>query len=259
MTNPLPSDKQVATIFDAAKNPPAPVEFGGGHVKRQSMSEQVSNRLLSMIKSGNLKSADQLPTEQQMCSAFGISRPTLREALKALTLMGVLESRQGGRYTVSDLSASRLVTPFNIILSIPDYDVQRHFEARLVVDLELVRLCTERATDEQRDRILLLANNGTKFYDNPVGFRLLDIEFHQTINAGADNPFLSATSQGLYDVALDLRRIASESSALIKKSTAQHRKVARAICSKDAQAAVAAFRQHLEHVRDTTIALNPRN
>ena len=79
-------------------------------------AEQVANRILAMIKSGNLKSGDRLPTEQQMGIAFGISRPPLREALKALTLMGVLESRQGGRYTVTDLSPSRLVAPFNVML-----------------------------------------------------------------------------------------------------------------------------------------------
>ena len=89
--------------------------------------------------------------------AFGISRPPLREALKALTLMGVLASRQGGRYTVTDLSPSRLVAPFNTMLSIADYDVHQQFEARTVVDLELVRLCAERATPELRQRIQKLA------------------------------------------------------------------------------------------------------
>ena len=122
--------------------------FAGATLERRSISEQVANRILSMIKSGNLKSGDRLPTEQQMGIAFGISRPPLREALKALTLMGVLESRQGRRYTVTDLSPSRLVAPFNTMMSFADYDVNEHFEARAVVDLELVRLCTLRATDE---------------------------------------------------------------------------------------------------------------
>ncbi|MBA3520205.1 MAG: FadR family transcriptional regulator [Rhizobiales bacterium] len=103
---------------------------------------------MAMFKSGNLKAGDRLPTEQQMGIAFGISRPPLCEALKALTLMGVLESRQGGRYTVTDLSPSRLVAQFNVMLSVGDYDVHEHFEARAVVDLELVRLCTERASPE---------------------------------------------------------------------------------------------------------------
>ena len=64
--------------------------------RRESIAQLVVSRILDMIKSGNLVTGDRLPTEQQMCLAFAISRPTLREALKALTVMGVLESMQGG-------------------------------------------------------------------------------------------------------------------------------------------------------------------
>src|SRR5262245_20860443 len=163
---------------------------------------------MAMIKSGNLKSGDRLPTEQQMGIAFGISRPPLREALKALTLMGVLESRQGGRYTVTDLSPSRLVAPFNVMLSVGDYDVHEHFEARAVVAIELVRLCTLHATGEQRQRIMQHAVDGKAFFHDPVAFRLLDIEFHQSLNNAAENRLLAALAQGLYDIGLDIRRVA---------------------------------------------------
>ena len=95
-------------------------------IKRGSIALQVANRIMAMIKSGNLKSGDQMPTEAQMTVAFGISRPPLREALKALTIMGMLESRQGGRYTVTPLSPSRLVAPFNVMLSGVDYNVIQH-------------------------------------------------------------------------------------------------------------------------------------
>ncbi len=227
--------------------------FAGGVLERRSISEQVANRILAMIKSGNLKSGDRLPTEAQMGIAFGISRPPLREALKALTLMGVLESRQGGRYTVTDLSPSRLVAPFNTMLSATDYDVHEHFEARAVVDLELVRLCAERASPEQRQRILKLAVDGRAFHHDPVAFRLLDIEFHQALNIAAGNRLLTALAQGLYDVGLDVRRIASTVPGVIEKSVAQHVVVAEAVTARNAEAAVAAYRRHLEHVRDTTI------
>ena len=81
-----------AELLDAQRKPkPRPRhDFGGPAIERRSISEQVANRIMAMIKSGNLKSGDRLPTEAQMGIAFGISRPPLREALKALTLMGVL-------------------------------------------------------------------------------------------------------------------------------------------------------------------------
>jgi GntR family transcriptional regulator, transcriptional repressor for pyruvate dehydrogenase complex len=230
-----------------------PTDFGGPALERRSISEQVANRILSMIKSGNLKSGDRLPTEAQMGIAFGISRPPLREALKALTLMGVLESRQGGRYTVTDLSPSRLVAPFNAMLSAADYDVNEHFEARAVVDLELVRLCATRATPEHLQRVLKLAVDGRAFHHDPVAFRLLDIEFHQAVYNGGRNGLLATVSQGLYDVGLDVRRVASGMPGVIEKSVGQHVEVAEAMMDGDAEAAVAAYRRHLEHVRDTTI------
>lgn len=228
-------------------------DFAGGTLDRRPLAEQVANRIMGMIKSGNLKSGDRLPTEQQMGIAFGISRPPLREALKALTLMGVLVSKQGGRYTVTDLSPARLVAPFNTMLSVADYDVDEQFEARSVVELELVRYCAERASPEQLQRIRKLAVDGRAFETDPVAFRLIDIEFHQAINVGAANSLLSSLAQVLYDLGLDVRRMASEVPGVIAKSVGQHVTIADALIARDTPTAVAAYRTHLEHVRDTTI------
>ena len=241
-------------LIEAERRPGQATDFGGPVVARRPISEQVANRILAMIKSGNLRSGDRLPTEQKMGIAFGISRPPLREALKALTLMGVLESRQGGRYTVTDLSPSRLVAPFNVMLSVGDYDLNEHFEARTIVDLELIRFATDRATGEQRDRIMQLAIDGRAFVHDPVAFRLLDIEFHQALNNAGGNKFMSALAEGLYDIALDVRRLASTFPGVIETSVAQHIDVATAVLAGDAPGAVAAGRRHLEHVHNTTVA-----
>lgn len=232
---------------------PGAAGFGGPVLERRSISEQVANRILAMIKSGNLKPGDQLPTEAQMTIAFAISRPPLREALKALTIMGVLASRQGGRYTVTDLSPSRLAAPFNVMLGAAEYDVNEHFEARDTVETTLVRLCTERASPDLRQRILKLAVDGRAFHHDPVAFRLIDIEFHESLYGGAGNQLLSTMARVLYDVGLEVRRIASTVPGIIEKSVKQHIEVAEAIVAHDAEAATAAYRRHLEHVRDSTI------
>jgi GntR family transcriptional repressor for pyruvate dehydrogenase complex len=78
-----------AELVQSVASPATKPTFGGGALERRPISEQVASRILSMIKSGNLKPGDRLPTEQQMGIAFAISRPPLVEALKALTLMGV--------------------------------------------------------------------------------------------------------------------------------------------------------------------------
>ena len=103
-----------------------------------------------------------------------------------------------------------------------------------------------------------LAVDGRAFHDDPVAFRLLDIEFHQALNRGADNRLLSALAQGLYDIGLDVRRVASAVPGVIEKSVGQHIEVAEAIARRDPATAVAAYRRHLEHVRDSTIQARDR-
>jgi len=241
-----------ALVDDGRRGSPRP-DFGGGALERKPISEQVADRILAMIKSGNLKPGDRLPTEAQMGIAFGISRPPLREALKALTLMGVLESRQGGRYTVTDLSPARLAAPFNVMFGAAEYDVNEHFEARATVETELVRLCTERASPELRQRLMTLAVDGRAFHHDPVAFRLLDIAFHDSLYGGAGNHLLATMAKLLYDVGLEVRRVASTVPGIIETSVRQHVEVAEAIAARDPAAAAAAYRRHLEHVRDSTI------
>ena len=97
------------------------------------------------------------------------------------------------------------------------------------------------------------AIDGKAFYHDPVAFRLLDIEFHQSLNDAAENRLLSALAQGLYDIGLDVRRVASAMPGNIEKSVGQHIEVAEAVMAKDPAAAVAAYRRHLQHIRHTTI------
>lgn len=220
---------------------------------RGTMSEEVANQIMTLVKAGFLKAGDRLPTESQMTVALGISRPPLREALKALTLMGVLESRQGGRYTVTDLSPLRLVEPFNVMLSGKSYDATHHYEARSVVELECVRLCAERAGPRLCAEISKLAAEGPETIGDPVAFRTLDREFHGAIYAGSGNVFLETVAQGLSTVALDILRSTVLQPGLIARSCQDHCRIAEAIVERDGDAAVEAYRAHLLNIRDMTI------
>lgn len=240
------------TLIRGGDAPRPAAAFEGVPLARRSIAEEVAGRILSLVKSGNLKTGDKLPTEQQMATALGISRPALREALKALTVLGVLESRQGGRYTITDLSPGRLIAPLQFLMFVQDYDVAVHFEARATVDLALVRLAAMRGGDDELAQIGRLAREGHALGDDPVGFRVLDFAFHQSINTAARNPLLATVASGLYDIAIDIRRIATETPGVIATSLADHDRIAAALVRRDADAAVAAYRTHLDHTRETT-------
>ena len=81
---------------------PAPLE-------RRTVPDQLAQRIIGLVKSGNLRAGDKLPSESELAAAFHISRPSVREALKMLCMLGVAESQQGGRYYITDLSPGRLI------------------------------------------------------------------------------------------------------------------------------------------------------
>ena len=221
-------------------------------LERRTVADQVAQRIITLVKSGNLRAGDRLPTENELAAAFHISRPSVREGLKMLRILGVTESRQGGRYYVTDLSTSRLIKPIHFIVMLQAYDIGTHLEARVAVDIALTRSACERATEAEIQKVQFLAKAGHKFVSDPVGFRLLDVEFHQTINESARSPMLARLSQSLYELGFEFRRIATETPGVIERSVADHDLIARAIAARKPDMAEKAFRLHLEHVRDST-------
>ena len=81
--------------------------------QQKSASERVGDRLRDLIASGNLAAGEKLPSENELARALHVSRPVVRDALRGLSMMGIVESRQGGGGYVTDLSASRLMSPLS--------------------------------------------------------------------------------------------------------------------------------------------------
>jgi len=222
-------------------------------LERRTVADQVAQRIIALVKSGNLRAGDKLPSEAELAAAFNISRPSVREGLKMLRILGVTESRQGGRYYITDLSITRLIKPLHFIVLLQEYDADAHLAARTAVDLALVRLACERATPAVVQKLQTLAKAGHKFTTDPVGFRLLDFEFHQTINESASSPILARISLSLYELGFEFRRIATEAPGVIKTSVADHDLIVKAMAARKPDLAEKAFRSHLDHVRETTL------
>ena len=97
-----------------------PVNNLSGEVplKRAGLTEMLVARILGLVTTGNLKPGDQLPPERRLAETFDVSRPTLREALRALAVLGVIEVRHGGGVFVSQLEASDLLAPLTFFLTL---------------------------------------------------------------------------------------------------------------------------------------------
>jgi GntR family transcriptional regulator, transcriptional repressor for pyruvate dehydrogenase complex len=222
--------------------------------QNKSASQRVAERLRELIASGNLTPGDKLPSENELVRALQVSRPVVREALRGLSMMGIVESRQGGGCFVTDLKPSRLMEPFSFYLSLESSNLEEIFRARQVIDTALAEEAARRADQAQIRRLGHMAEQGPALASDPIGFRVMDAEFHDLIAEAARNAFLRRMSQSLYELAIELRRRASETAGVLEQSARDHQAIAAAIAATDGPAAAAAMAAHVEHIRQTTLA-----
>ncbi|KKB11948.1 hypothetical protein VE25_09880 [Devosia geojensis] len=223
--------------------------------QKPSASERVAERLIGLISSGNIAPGDKLPSENELSKALQVSRPVVREALRGLAMMGIVASRQGGGCYVTDLTPQRLMAPLSFALSLKDYTIESLFRARQVIDTGIAAEAARYASDEQIGTPRELAEAGHRLVDDPVGFRVMDAQFHELIAAAANNDFLEKVSNALYSLAIEQRRKASAQPGVLKVSAADHAAIAEAIAGHDPQAASAAMGVHVENIRRTTMAV----
>jgi GntR family transcriptional regulator, transcriptional repressor for pyruvate dehydrogenase complex len=103
-------------------------------LSRKPVAERVVQTLLELIRAGNPRAGGKLPTESALAAALQVSRPVVREALRGLSILGVVKSRRGARCFITDLSPSRLVAPLQMVIAIDASNFDALYEARGAIE-----------------------------------------------------------------------------------------------------------------------------
>ena len=219
------------------------------------VAQTVVEQILDLVRTGMLRSGDRLPSERELIEILSISRPSLREAIRALSTLGVVETHHGGGAYVTDLKARTLLAPLDFFLSLSPSNLADVFESRSIVEIEIVRKAAANATPGDVEALngMLVAHE--KVLTDPVGFRILDARFHAQLSEIAGNSVLERIAYGLYNMGLDIRRRATENVALIRRSLGEHTAIVRAIEAGDSTAAATAMAVHLAHIEASTRAV----
>lgn len=222
-------------------------------IERNSVAEQVAKRLLDLVRTRNLKPGDVLPTERELAAMLQVSRPSVREAVRGLQILGVLKARQGSGLFVSSLEATDMLAPWQFLITLNQENVDALYEARVLIDGGIARMAAERVSDDNIARLkqMLVVQEGLT--NDPLGFRVSDLEFHRTIMEATGNPFLVHTSGSLYMLGMEYRRMASETSGVLKQSLADHRAIVAALAARDPQASAKAAEGHIRNVHRSTL------
>lgn len=219
--------------------------------RRKTLSDQLYGQILEKIVSGALRPGDKLPSENQICEAFEVSRPVVREALRKLQDDGLIEARRGVGSFV------RKAPPQGLIEHADAESVSglmRALEARMVVERATASLAAQRAGPEDLARIRAALERLEASMQRREPERDADFDFLLAVaEAGGNDSFVTMllavrdVMERTISVAQNITRTGSQ--ARIDRVAGEHRQVYEAIAARDVEAAGLAMAWHLLQAR----------
>jgi DNA-binding FadR family transcriptional regulator len=218
---------------------------------RRSLAHDAAEHLKELIGSGALRPGDKLPPERALATRLGVSRPTLREAVRGLVIMGMLETRHGaGTFVVRQETAG---DPLTLTIDLRDAPIEELFELRLLLEPAVAERAAARITDEELAELHALVDRMEHAVGEPSAFILVDAEFHRAIHVAARSTMLLSVLDGISDLSLRGRTISSTRPGVTRRTALEHVAIVDALEAHDPLLAREAMAAHLMHIRGVLI------
>ncbi|MFI1188316.1 FadR/GntR family transcriptional regulator [Streptomyces californicus] len=218
---------------------------------RTSVTQRAIDSVKSMIAGGVLHAGDRLPTERELAAELGISRNSMREAIRALTVLGILETKHGSGIYVTQLDAASLLETFGVVADLSQgTQLMELLEVRKVLESHATALAAARIDDRQLKAVSDLLKEMEETEEPEEALRL-DLMFHRAIVAACGNPTLAALLDGLSTNTFRARawRGIQEEGAFAR-TRREHASVYRALAARDPEAARTAAAAHVGEVEN---------
>lgn len=233
-------------------------------IRHAKTAEEVAHQIEALVLEGVLKVGDRLPGERELAQATGVSRPIVREAIKALEASGIIASRHGEGTFVGDVIGTVFTPQVSALLASHSKAVSDYLEYRREIEAVAARYAALRATQADRELLAaLMARMDAAFRDDDFEEEArIDVEFHSQIGEMAHNLVLLHTlracyrllSEGVFQNRARLYRQPGGRQALYE----QHHAIADAVMAGDGPRAAEAARNHMEFVIAATREMEAR-
>ncbi len=209
-----------------------------------SASEQIVHHVRRLVEQGELGVGDKLPAERTLALQTGVSRSSVRVGLRALSAMGVVQSRHGAGTFITDAPALES-EPLQFLAALHGVSRDEMFEARRLLEVGVAGLSAERATGDQ---LVTIADEVTSMFasiDDPQAFLVHDIRFHRAVASASGNPILAAVVEMVSAIFYETRRQNVHRATDLREAAEMHRSIYHAVRAHDAVAARQTMNQHL--------------
>ena len=230
----------------------APAKSDFEVIRRNKVYEEVAKQIERLILQ-KLQPGDKLPSERELAEVLQVSRSSIRDAIRSLELMGLVEPRQGAGTIVRELSAESLVNPFANALKRRQELVSELLDFRKMLEPPLAaRAATHASPDEISEmEEILQRQEGTLSHGEAAIAE--DAEFHYSIALASGNSIVLKVLDILMDLLRDTRERSLQLKGRPERSLAGHRRILAAIKRHDAEAAKNAMRRHIEDVEEIVL------
>lgn len=214
----------------------------------ESSNDIVISKIKELINSGVLKPGDKLPAERKLALEFGFGRTQVREALHKLEFYGIIKTLPQSGSVINGLDISTLDGLISDVLNLQSYDFFSLVETRVVLETNAIRLCTERWTEKDMQKLEKAHEYYLKSFDTPDRVSA-DFAFHRAIAEVSHNPVFKAM---LMIVIPDIMKIYQRDRICAPNLTVkdEHEMMMQAIKARDGELAFKIMTQHLQGVLD---------
>jgi GntR family transcriptional repressor for pyruvate dehydrogenase complex len=223
-----------------------PVKTFLSPVTRTTLTADICREMVSHLIRRDWSEGERIPTEQALCQQLGVGRASLREALKALEIMGMIEVRPGDGTFVCQRSEflSRPLL-WAIAGSVPT-ELQELIEARSLIEVELAGFAAERATPADLKEIGNHMDRMETSLNDVVAFQESDVNFHLALAQAAHNRILQNALQLIRSLMQQWIRETLTRPGVSEEALDQHKQIFLAVAKRSPDSAKAAIRQHLD-------------
>ena len=223
-------------------------------IARRKLYQEVQDRLLQRINTGEIRPGDQLPSERELMEFYGVGRVAVREALQELARSGIVEISHGERARVVVPTAHLLIEQIaggaRHLLRMQPETLDHLKEARVFLEVGMVRLAAEKATPEDVQRLQLRHETHKASLATLDQFLKRDMEFHREIARISGNPIFPAIVEALFGWASAYYQTIVRAPGAEQLTLTEHQRIIDAIAQGNAAEAAQAMSDHLNRASD---------
>ena len=217
-------------------------------IKKTRVAEEVANRIRTLILDDTFPQGQPLPSERVLTEQFGVSRGSIRDALRMLETIGLIETQHGRGTFPRELTVDRLVAPLASMMTF-QHDLQDELlDVRRMFEPAVARVAAARATDEDfadLQRILDAQQRKLKKGQSAI---VEDTAFHAALARSTRNRVVVSLMATLNDLLVESRKLTLKQKGRPAKSIEGHEAVVAAMRRRDAEAAAQAMYKHIDQI-----------